>query len=393
MEFIVGTGIFSGALLLVIITIPIVKTLVEEIELLDSPEEGRKVHRGEVPTLGGVAIFIGFFIPISFTGIVSSLDWFTIFSGIMVLLLFTGLKDDVLGIDAKKKLLIEVIAAAAITMIGGVYISHFGGLLGIEAIPYWVAIPFSMFVLIVLTNAYNLIDGVDGLAGGVGTIISLALATWFFSSGYAVHGFMSIALAGALIGFLYYNFAPASIFMGDTGSLVTGFVISILSLEAIQLGTTNSDALMHGNVPVLVMAILSVPLYDTLRVTIIRAIEGRSVFEPGNDHIHHEILKLGFGHRSTSSVFIILNLITIGFVSVLSFLPSTLLFIITSLFVLLLYPSFGIKRKLIKKFFGVKFQRFCNHRDYGQHEINRKLDQMQKERERERVEVEEEAYS
>lgn len=379
MNWVIGLGVFVGAIFLVAVSVPVIIKLVKEKKLLDSSDDERKVHKGPTPTLGGLAIFLGFFVSISFSGFSASLSWFPIFAGIMVILLFTGLKDDLLGISAKKKLLIEVVTATGIILMGGVLLHSFGGLFGIGEIPYWTAALFTGFVIIVLTNSYNLIDGVDGLAGGVAVIISGAFAVWFFSAGYIAHGMLCLALGGAHIGFLFYNFGPAKIFMGDTGSLVTGFIISVIAIEAIRIGVADVTAPLHASMPVFAMAVLSIPLYDTLRVYAIRIKEGRSPFEPGSDHIHHVILKLGFGHRATCIILYGLNLSVIGFVLLFSFLPITALFLATTLFVGLLFPLTGIKRSIFAKLFGVTIQRKINQMDYGQHELNRKIDQMKRE--------------
>jgi len=379
MNWVIGIGVFISAIFLVAVSIPVIITLVSKKNLMDSSDEGRKVHKGKTPTLGGLAIFLGFFVSIAFSGFTTSLSWFSVFAGVMVILLFTGVKDDLLGISAKKKLLIEIVTASGIILMGGALIHNFGGLFGIGEIPYWTAALFTGFVIIVLTNAYNLIDGVDGLAAGVAVIISSAFAVWFFSAGYPAHGMLCLALGGAHVGFLLYNFAPAKIFMGDTGSLVTGFVISVVAVEAIRIGVSDVTAPLHASMPVFAMAVLSIPLYDTLRVYAIRIKEGRSPFQPGNDHIHHTILKLGFGHRATCAILYGLNILVIGFVLLFSFLPVTMLFFATTLFVGILFPLTGLKRALFHKLFGVVLQRKVNQIDYGQHEMNRKIDRMKRE--------------
>lgn len=129
----------------------------------------------------------------------TTLTWFPVFAGVMVVLLFTGLKDDILGLSAKKKLLIEVLSVGAIILIGGVIIQDFGGLFGIGVIPYWAAVLFTGFVIIVLTNAYNLIDGVDGVSGWYCFIASFSFSLWFFAAGFNAHAILCLALAGAHI--------------------------------------------------------------------------------------------------------------------------------------------------------------------------------------------------
>jgi UDP-N-acetylmuramyl pentapeptide phosphotransferase/UDP-N-acetylglucosamine-1-phosphate transferase len=196
------------------------------------------------------------------------------------------------------KLLIQLIASGLITIGQGIVIDHFHGIFGINEIPYFASIVLSIFTIIVITNSINLIDGVDGLAGGIGLIISLSFALWFNYTGQSGFALMAFALSGALLGFLLFNFNPAKIFMGDAGSLTVGFLLSIFAIKFISINSPISN--FENKIlsaPAIAVSIFIVPLYDTLRVFIIRCIKRKSPFAADRNHIHHVLLKIGLNHK------------------------------------------------------------------------------------------------
>jgi UDP-N-acetylmuramyl pentapeptide phosphotransferase/UDP-N-acetylglucosamine-1-phosphate transferase len=157
-----------------------------------------------------------------------------------------------------------------------------------------------MFAYIVIVNAMNLIDGVDGLAAGVGSIASFAFAYWFFLTEDMPLALLAVALAGSLLGFLVFNFNPAKIFMGDSGSLIIGIVLYVLAVNMIEFDQRRlPEQLIGVSKPVLAMSILCYPLIDTLRVFVLRILRGRSPFSADKNHIHHKLLSFGFSHRKT----------------------------------------------------------------------------------------------
>jgi UDP-N-acetylmuramyl pentapeptide phosphotransferase/UDP-N-acetylglucosamine-1-phosphate transferase len=216
----------------------------------------------------------------------------------LLLLFFSGLKDDIVVMSPINKLLIQLFAASLITIGQGITIDHFHGILGINEITYPVSIALSIFTIIVITNSINLIDGVDGLAGGIGFIIALAFAIWFNHIGQSGFALMAFALSGALLGFLLFNFNPAKIFMGDAGSLTVGFLLSVFAIKFISINSPISN--FENKIlsaPAIAISILIVPLYDTLRVFIIRTIKRKSPFEADRNHVHHVLLKIGLNHK------------------------------------------------------------------------------------------------
>ena len=280
--------------------------------LFDEPEN-RSSHSTLVPTLGGVSIFAAIIISVSLFAKERFVD-FDLLNASLVILFFFGIKDDILMISPTKKLLAQIVAALIISIGSNVRIPHMFSILGFEAIPYWFSIVITVFVIVLIINSFNLIDGVDGLAASVGITSSLVFGIWFYMNSYISLALLSATLFGSLIAFLRYNFSRRNkIFMGDTGSMIVGFIISVLAIQFIQ---HNGIGLINGNngiltAPVLVIAILIIPLFDTLRVFMIRILNKKSPFQPDKNHIHHRLLELGLSHGATTSVMVFANVVFI----------------------------------------------------------------------------------
>ncbi|HRP18231.1 MAG TPA: MraY family glycosyltransferase, partial [Ginsengibacter sp.] len=180
-----------------------------------------------------------------------------------------------------------------------------------------VSLLLTVFTIIVITNSFNLIDGVDGLAGSLGVFTSLIFGLYFYQSGQALYAVMAISLVGSLLAFLIYNFSPAKIFMGDTGSLLIGFLNSIFVIRFITTAGDPASPLPIASAPAIGFAILIVPLFDTLRVVAIRVFNRRSPFSPDRNHIHHFLLDIGFRHTGIVGVCIVAN---IAFIALAYFL-------------------------------------------------------------------------
>jgi UDP-N-acetylmuramyl pentapeptide phosphotransferase/UDP-N-acetylglucosamine-1-phosphate transferase len=205
-----------------------------------------------------------------------------------------GMMDDIKNLSARYKFAIQI-AVALLIAFSGVRITSFNGLFGIHELSISAQYTFTVLAITGITNAFNLIDGIDGLAGGLGFMSLIILGIFLTLSGDANTAIIAFSLSGGLLGFLYYNFNPAKIFMGDTGSLVLGFVISVLCIKLIQLNTdVKLSFLPHA--PVFVLSIVMIPVFDTLRVFALRIWSGRSPFSPDKNHIHHLLTNNGWSH-------------------------------------------------------------------------------------------------
>jgi UDP-GlcNAc:undecaprenyl-phosphate/decaprenyl-phosphate GlcNAc-1-phosphate transferase len=300
----------SLAFLITFFAIPIVIQVSKDKKLFDEPDE-RKVHKTVIPTLGGLGIFAGFIIATLMgvpSGIASELQYF---AAAATVIFFLGLKDDILVLSASKKFIGQLIAAGIVIKFGGVQIINMHGFLGIYQIPHIASIVLSIFTIIVITNSFNLIDGVDGLAGSLGVLTTLVFGTYFFFAGQLTYAVMAFALSGSIIAFLIYNFSPAKIFMGDTGSLLIGLINAILVIKFINIAGNPAVKLPLEASPALGFAILMIPLFDTLRVFTLRILDRRSPFSPDRIHVHHFLLDLGFNHRMVTFTCVGVNIVFI----------------------------------------------------------------------------------
>ncbi len=284
------------AFMITFFSIPVIIEVAKDKKLFDEPGE-RKVHKAGIPTLGGLGIFAGFIIAtllgVPSTG-VSVLQYFM--AAIMIIF-FMGIKDDILILTASKKFIGQLLAACILIKFGGIEITNMYGFLGMHAISPMASFFLSLFTIVVITNSFNLIDGVDGLAGSLGILTSIIFGTYFYITGNVLYSIMAVSLAGSLIAFLIYNFNPAKIFMGDTGSLLIGLINSIFVIKFISVASDPSSLLPLSSAPALGFSILIVPLFDTLRVVSHRILTRRSPFSPDRNHIHHFLLDLGLSHK------------------------------------------------------------------------------------------------
>ena len=308
MEYIVLRA--ALAFLITFFAIPVIIQVAKDKKLFDEPDE-RKVHKNVIPTLGGLGIFAGFIIATLMgvpSGITSELQYF---AAAATVIFFLGIKDDILVLSASKKFIGQLIAAGIIIKFGGVQITSMQGFLGIYEIPHVASIVFSIFTIIVITNSFNLIDGVDGLAGSLGLLTSLVFGIYFFYAGQLTYAVMGFALAGSTIGFLIYNYSPAKIFMGDTGSLLLGLINSILVIKFINVAGNPASSFPIESAPAIAFSILIIPLFDTLRVFGLRILDRRSPFSPDRTHVHHFLLDLGLSHRMVTFTCVSINILFI----------------------------------------------------------------------------------
>lgn len=284
---------FITAFVVTLITIPPIINLTTKYRLYDVPD-ARKEHAVPIPTMGGIAIIAGMMTAMllwfPFSNQVAQLSFF--FS--IVVLFALGIMDDLKDLSAKYKFIVQI-GLAAIMALSGIRITSFAGLFGIQELPLMAQYTFTMLAIVGITNAFNLIDGIDGLAGGLGFMSLTTLGIFLTMTGDINTALIAFALAGGLFAFLYFNFNPAKIFMGDTGSLVLGFVVAVLSIRLMQVNVFAANPIVP-NMPVFVLGIVLIPLFDTVRVFAIRTWKGKSPFHADKTHIHHLLTNAGFSH-------------------------------------------------------------------------------------------------
>ncbi|MBC8035047.1 MAG: undecaprenyl/decaprenyl-phosphate alpha-N-acetylglucosaminyl 1-phosphate transferase [Chitinophagaceae bacterium] len=296
---------------LTFLAIPIIITVAERKKLYDIPD-ARKIHIAPIASLGGFGIFAGFIISSLITIPFTTGGEFQYFMAAAFVIFFLGLKDDILIISPIKKFIGQVLAAFLIIYKGGIQITSMHGFLGIYEIPEMFSLLLTYFAVLVVINSFNLIDGVDGLAGSLGLMASVVFGFYFLKIEAIPYATLSFSLAGSLIAFLIFNFDPARIFMGDTGSLLIGLLTSILVIKFINLGASPNVLLPLQASPALGFVVLMVPLLDTLRVFAIRILNRRSPFSPDRNHVHHLLLDRGLSHRSITLILTGVNLLFIA---------------------------------------------------------------------------------
>ncbi len=281
---------FAAALAISFITTPFIKKLALKIGAIDVPKDDRRVHDKPIPRLGGLAIYIGFV-----SSILVLVPYSTKLLGILAgatLIVMLGVIDDIRPLPSRVKLTVQI--AAALILVGcGVRVewvtNPFDSVDGMAYLSYF-SYPITIFWVVGVTNTLNLIDGLDGLAAGIASIAAISLLVVSIMNGHTAVVIYTAALAGSAIGFLPYNFNPAKIFMGDTGSTFLGFVLAAISIEgAIKGATTLAIA-----IPILA---LGLPIFDTTFAIIRRAVNGKPIMEADKGHLHHRLLALGLSQR------------------------------------------------------------------------------------------------
>jgi UDP-GlcNAc:undecaprenyl-phosphate/decaprenyl-phosphate GlcNAc-1-phosphate transferase len=319
--------------------IPSVIHVAKEKHLCDVPGE-RRSHTEVTPSLGGIAIFAGVMFSMIFWAPFKTFSELQYTLCAFIIIFLIGVKDDIMSISPYKKLLGELMAAGIVVLKSGVKITSLHGFAGVYAIPDWFSIILTTFTIIVIINSFNLIDGINGLSGSISTLVALTLGTWFYlvdKTGYAI---MAFSLAGAVVAFLKYNFTPARIFMGDTGALLLGLILSILIINFIEINQqiiNSAEPLLSKSYtiaagPGVAIGILILPLYDTLRVFLIRMSHGRSPFSPDRMHIHHLLIDFGFSHMKATGILVAVSALFIALSLFLQNLGTfTLIFVIIAL--------------------------------------------------------------
>lgn len=275
----------------------------------------RSSHTTETPNLGGVGIFIGFVSAYTFFGSLFNTDNKYNIGGLLLILFFLGLKDDILILSAKTKLVVQCAVSLLLTLNSNITIHNFYGIFGIYEIDSIPAIALTTFVYVLIINSYNLIDGIDGLAGIIAICFFCFSSILFYNADVIPLIIVSLTLMGSLIAFLQYNFSKKmKIFMGDTGSMIVGFLLSFVLINLLNLKQLNFGLFSYPTNPVLFIALLFYPLLDTARIFFVRlVIFKKSPFNADKNHIHHKLLSLGFKHYQISVLVGVVTLVLASF--------------------------------------------------------------------------------
>ena len=350
---------FSFAIVLLLtvlistISVPFVIKLAKKLNIVDKPD-ARKVHSHVMPRLGGLAIYIAFLAGYMYMSTIIELP-ISIMVGATIIML-VGFIDDKLQIKPWQKLLGQLLAAIVV-LSDGLFIKYLTIPFIDESVQVslWIAIPISLIWIIGVTNAVNLIDGLDGLASGVSIIAASAIFVMSLIMNDVIVAFLSIALIGSTLGFLFFNFHPAKIFMGDTGSLLLGFLLSILSLISFKQVT-----IITLIIPILILA---VPIIDTTIAIIRRKLNRQRIMDADKNHLHHRLLAVGFSHRQ-AVLFIYSMAFFFGASAILVYkaelVASILIFVFLLLVTELLIEAFGLINKNYKPLLNLYFKLFPN---------------------------------
>jgi len=293
------------------------------LKIYDIPDDVRKIHGAGIPSLGGIGIFLGYILVASFfwPGRPLSVGFFLTPT---LLLFFTGVYDDLMNMSPLKKLIVQLAASAIPVYFANISIGSLCGMVGIEALPQSVSLVITILGCTLFINAFNFIDGIDGLACVLAIIYALTLGLLFASLGALNLAILSFCVAGGTLGLLFYNFSPAKIYMGDTGSMLLGFTIFILSVVYLHLNTAGAWIFTaRGRVPaeiihsekgalLVVLAILFLPTFDALRVFVLRLSKGRSPLRADRTHLHYYLLDAGCSHPQAVLIIATINVIIIA---------------------------------------------------------------------------------
>ena len=300
---------------------------------MDEPG-ARSSHLRKIPNLGGIAVFfsLGVCAPIFAYEL---FDRYKFLFASFIILFFVGIMDDIMVLRAYKKLVAQILVSALMVIGSDVRIRSLFGVFGVYEINYYISVIFSIMTFIILINAFNLIDGIDGLAGSYTVVTSALFGISFFRLGVANDPLVVLCaiIIAASLGFLIYNLSnkrSTKIFMGDTGSMILGFLLAFTGISFIDIFIAKRDEVFYHlqAAPVIAVAILILPIIDTITVIITRLYHGKSVLSADKNHIHHKLLNLGLTHRRSTAYIITYFLLIILVAYFLRHLNVNQLFVI-----------------------------------------------------------------
>lgn len=291
--------------------LPLIIRFASDNKIYDVPDE-RKKHEYGVSSLGGIAIFAGLMMSLLLASNFSDNSEIQYFIAAFLIIFILGVIDDIFDLKAWKKFLGQLLATAMLTLKANLLITNLHGFLGVHELSYAGSVGISFFSILLLINSFNLIDGVDGLAGSLGFIACLLFGVFFLMNNAITYAILSFAMSGALLGFLMYNYPPAKIFMGDSGSTLIGLVTAILSIKFIENPFINSGFAVNA-APAIAFGILLIPLMDVLRVFSLRIYKKQSPLMPDRNHLHHLLQDKGFTHAEVTITLLLAQFVFAGF--------------------------------------------------------------------------------
>ena len=303
---------FVTSLIVCILITPVVIEVAKVKHLMDEPNH-RSSHKHRTATLGGLSIFAAVLIGFTIWGNFVNTSGLQFIISSLIILFFISLNDDILGMSPLTKLFAQILAALIVVYGADLRIQGFFGIMGIETLPFELSAAMTVFVFVVVINCYNLIDGIDGLAASIGIVASAFFGLWFYLVGSYSVAVLASSLIGALCGFLRYNFSKErKIFMGDTGSMIIGFIIAVFTIKFISMNeVTHFDLFWIPNAPIIAVSVLIIPLFDTLRVFMMRISQGKSPFYPDRSHVHHILIDKNLKHWQASLILFLFNVMVV----------------------------------------------------------------------------------
>ncbi|MCD6062116.1 MAG: UDP-N-acetylmuramyl pentapeptide phosphotransferase/UDP-N-acetylglucosamine-phosphate transferase [Flavipsychrobacter sp.] len=304
---------FLGAFIVSLVATPAIISLAGRKQLFDMPDNHRKFHSHTVSSLGGVAIFFAYIIVTSLVVQPFIFGKWHYLIAASLLFFLTGLMDDLVELSSWKKLIAQLVPIAIVVIPGDIRLHSLYGLLGVNELSYGASVFVTIFSITFFTNAFNFIDGIDGLAGTMGILYTLILGICLSLTGNTGAACLAFSLMGATAGFLRYNITPARIFMGDTGSLLLGFTISVLSILFLNsynwLPDISHRLYNERNAAIFILALLSLPIAVCLRVFTIRLGKGLSPFRADRNHLHYFLLDTGLSHIQAVMIILLSSLV------------------------------------------------------------------------------------
>lgn len=319
-------SIIALAYLLVRFAIPSIIHAADKHNLFDSTDLHRKEHKGNISRLGGIGLFCGFTITVLLFATTVHYQEANFLIASSILLFALGIKDDIYGVSPSTKFALQIVVALILVGLGDFKLSSLYGVFDVWDVHPIAGGIFSIALIIFINNAFNLIDGVDGLAGTVGAMVSLCFGVFFALGNDVAYAFIAFSMLGAILGFLVFNYPPAKIFMGDTGSLIIGLVSAVLAIKFIEINKVGSiPGPFFSSAPAIAVAVLIVPIFDSLRIFFIRLINRKSPFRGDRNHIHHRLLRLGLNAKQILLVTVAFNGSMIALTLLLSHLGNFVL--------------------------------------------------------------------